>query len=53
MITGLSGLVSTQHRNTAEGKIPIRDISEDIIKESNETILEYERLMFRFDSTRL
>ncbi len=32
-----------------DGKIPVRKISEEVIKESNETILEYERLMARFE----
>lgn len=32
-----------------DGKIPVREISEEIIKEANETILEYERLMYRVE----
>jgi len=32
-----------------DGKIPVRKISEEVISESNKTILEYERLMARFE----
>ncbi len=33
----------------SDGKVPVREISEDVVKETNETILEYERLMSRFE----
>lgn len=32
-----------------DGKIPVRDIDNEVLEESYSTILEYERLMYRYD----